>query len=132
METLDFYTDGAHSSIRQIGGWAFVCPQLKLQVGNGEYNTTNNRMELKAILAVMYFVYKSNLYSKYNIVIHSDSMYCVGTLNYNWSINKNQDLWNLILELFKKIKCQIIHIKGHNNNLYNEMADNLAVINSNL
>lgn len=132
METLDFYTDGAYSSTKQKGGWAFVCPQLKLQVGNREYDTTNNRMELKAILAVMYFVYKSNLYLKYDIVIYSDSMYCVGTLNYNWSINKNQDLWNLVLELFKKIQCKMIHVKGHNNNKYNEMADNLAVLNSNL
>lgn len=132
MDILDFYTDGAYSSTKQKGGWAFVCPQLKLQVGNGEYNTTNNRMELKAILAVLYYIYKTNLHLNYKITIYSDSMYCVGTLKYNWNISKNYKLWDTVLFLWNKVNCRIEHIKGHNKNIYNEMADNLAVLNSNL
>lgn len=132
MVNLNFYTDGAYSSLKQKGGWAFICPQLKIQIGNSEYNTTNNKMELTAILAVLYFVYKTKLYKKYKITIYSDSMYCVGTLNYNWKIGKNFKLWENVLYLWNKTNCEIVHVKGHNNNIYNEMADNLAVLNSNL
>lgn len=132
MVKLDFYTDGAYSSLKQKGGWAFICPQLKIQVGNSKYNTTNNQMELTAILAVLYYIYKIKLYLNYDITIYSDSMYCVGTLKYNWNINKNHELWKTVFYLWDKVNCKIEHIKGHNKNIYNEMADNLAVINSNL
>lgn len=127
MGKIEFYTDGAYSPVRDKGGWAFICPQLKLRVCSTQDKTTNNRMELTAILAVLYFLYKSKLYKNNDITIYSDSMYCIGTLKCNWTVYTNKDVWDNVNYLYQKINPELQHVKGHNNNYYNELADQLAV-----
>ena len=92
-------------------------------------NTTNNRMELQCIITIL----KSFDKPVDSITIVSDSQYVIGTITKNWNRNKNQDLWKLFEDeesrvlnsICKEIKYE--WVKGHDENKYNKMADELAV-----
>lgn len=127
---LKIFTDGAYSSSRGQGGWSYIIIQDNKIISKqffGEKNTTNNRMEMTAVLNAIKNTYKLNI----PIEIYSDSMYVIGTLTMNWKRNKNNDLW----ELFDKYdlkKYTFKHVKGHSDNSYNNLCDYLAVIGSNI
>ena len=123
------YTDGAYSPSRDQGGWAFFIEDQQLPVTAGVKNTTNNRMELEAIKQALEYVLRADV--KEDIVIYTDSMYCVGVLTKNWTRNKNQDIIETIDSIKgsldkKKVKVTITHVKGHNDNEGNEFVDKLA------
>jgi len=129
-------TDGAYSSARNQGGYAFIF--LKddkpiLQFSKAVLNTTNNKMELSAIIAGLRAI-KGEISS---LLIVSDSMYCVGCATLDWKRKKNQKLWDLFdaeIERVKKL-CSSIefqHVKGHQRNddtftKWNNVVDKLAV-----
>lgn len=127
---LNFYTDGAYSPVTKTGGWAVFCPELSLRMTNQEKDTTNNRMELMAVINTMKFILSINLK---NIVVnvYSDSLYVINTLKGLYSIKVNLDLWSDALNLLSSI-CQQgvtinwIHIKGHAGHTNNEIVDRLA------
>lgn len=129
MNKVSFWTDGAYSSSKKHGGWAFYCPQYRLKVCHQEWNTTNNRMELLAAIKALEFVIDSALPEK-EIVIYSDSKYLVETMSGNYSKKTNLDLWtqldDLVHELFNK-QIKFIHVKGHTGEANeNDIADKLA------
>lgn len=126
------YCDGAYSPMREQGGIGLV--YLKDDELIGGYskmykNTTNNRMELQCIITAL----RSFDKPVDSITIVSDSQYVIGTITKNWKRNKNQDLWRAfdeeesrVLEsICKEIKYE--WVKGHAENKYNKMADELAV-----
>ena len=142
---LRIFTDGACSDNPGPGGWAAI---MLLRNGNkilsgNEINTTNNRMELFAVLTAL----KENINYYYNydsIEIISDSAYVVNAINlkwiYKWKMNhwktgefeeiKNKDLWIQVydaLTLLKDMNVEFTKIKGHSGNAFNEMADKEAV-----
>jgi ribonuclease HI len=127
---LNFYTDGAYSPVTKTGGWAVFCPELSLRMTNQEKDTTNNRMELMAVINTMKFILSVKLK---NIVVnvYSDSLYVINTLKGLYSIKVNLDLWTDALNLLGSI-CQQgitinwIHIKGHAGHTNNEIVDRLA------
>lgn len=127
---LNFYTDGAYSPVTKTGGWAVFCPELSLRMTNQEKGTTNNRMELTAVINTMKFISSVKLK---NIVVnvHSDSLYVINTLKGLYSIKVNLDLWTDALNLLSSV-CQQgitinwIHIKGHAGHTNNEIVDRLA------
>lgn len=126
---INFYTDGAYSIKNNRGGWAFYSPELNLRVIGTEYNTTNNRMELMAVIKVLEFISDSNVEDK-EITINSDSMYVIGVTTQNWSKEKNLDLWSdyeLLISLLFDKKINFQYIKGHSDNIENNIADCLAV-----
>lgn len=126
--TVVFYTDGAYSSSKRKGGWAFYCPQYKLKLCHGEYNTTNNRMEMTAAIKALEFVIDCNLPEK-NIIIYSDSKYLIETMNGNYHTKTNLDLWSRIYSLKENLFNKNIvwlHVKGHNGHFENEIVDKLA------
>lgn len=134
------FTDGACSDNPGVGGWGSVIllPNQKLEIMGGEAETTNNRMELKAVIETIKLVLKLG-YDKLDI--YSDSAYVVNSVKNNW-LNKwqhngwktlkgtdvkNKDLWKELLYLMNDIaKINIIKIKGHNGHKQNERADDLA------
>lgn len=126
--TVTFYTDGAYSSTKKKGGWAVYCPQYKLKLCNGEFGSTNNRMEVFAAIKALEFVDESNLPEK-NIIIYSDSKYLVETMNGNFQKKTNLDLWSKLSDLctglFSK-NIQWVHVKGHSGHTENEIVDKLA------
>lgn len=128
---LKFYTDGAYSSARNAGGIGIVCLQddeVILKYSKKYTNTTNNRMEMKAVILSL----KSIQQKVDSITIVSDSQYVIGCATKGWKRKKNVDLWEEYDKAFKyasqfcsDIKFEWVH--GHIGDHYNEMVDTLAV-----
>lgn len=143
------FTDGACSSNPGPGGYAAIInyPSGTKTISGFEENTTNNRMELKAVIMgmneVLNMIYQGEEVKELEII--SDSAYVINAINQNWIENwernnfknakgesiKNVDLWgylkeNLITFDFIKVVVKFIKIKGHNGNCFNEMADEVA------
>lgn len=132
MNNYIIYTDGAYSSKRNQGGVGIVI--LKdgklIQRFNKTYkNTTNNRMELIAVITALKAVQKEIN----SLVIYTDSMYVIGCATLDWKRKKNVLLWKVFDEALEKaqsfVKSQITfeHVKGHEGDKYNEICDTLAV-----
>lgn len=139
------YTDGACQPNPGTGGWAFVLrsqgPDVYIQQGSC-LNTTNNRMELSAVLhGLRLFLDVAS--SEDSLTLYSDSMYLInGILEWSlkWRTNDwqrgkfpdqkpvlNIDLWKAIRECADRIRLQCSHVPGHSGHLYNELVDKLAV-----
>ena len=129
-------TDGAYSSSRDQGGLGFVFIRDGTKVF--EYsktvkNTTNNKMELGAIILGLRAI-KGSIDS---LVIVSDSMYCVGCATKGWKRKNNQKLWEAFDKEYSRVSslCSNItwkHVKGHQNDSseftkWNNYVDKLAV-----
>lgn len=142
------FTDGACSENPGPGGWAVVlntADKCRTFSGN-EQMTTNNRMELKAVIeAFRKILEKANPERHNEFEIYSDSAYVVNTINNNWieawqknnwqttkrEDVKNRDLWEEFSILrretrFRGICITINKIKGHSGNTFNELVDKLA------
>ena len=147
MRQLEFYTDGAFSSRTEMGGWGAICVENNIvidkQSGYEPYST-NNRMELTAFLSALENIDTIET-TQTKVIIYTDSAYIANCINQKWYSNwmsngwrtsdrqpvKNQDLWTRIVALYIKnnvrFKMEVIKVKSHSNNIYNEMADRLAV-----
>ena len=131
------YTDGACSGNPGPGGWgAVIFDQDKKQnnISGNEKNTTNNRMELMAPIMAL-----KKIKPKSEVIIFTDSTYVKNGITEwikKWEKNdwksankkpvKNKDLWIKLNDLCKKYKVDWEWIKGHSNNEYNDLADDLA------
>lgn len=138
MKKVTLYTDGACSGNPGVGGWACVLIYKKheKQVSGGEKETTNNRMELAAVINGLKL-----LKEKCQVEIYSDSAYVVNAINNDWITNwqtkgwkttnkddvSNKDLWEELLRLLKEHKVTFTKVKGHADNKYNNLCDRLAV-----
>ncbi len=131
---LDYviYTDGAYSSSRDQGGIGIVVlrdEEVVQKFSKGFKGTTNNQMELIAAVFALRAI-KNPINS---LIIYTDSMYVKGCATLGWKRKKNVELWMLFDEAFNKAKTlvknpiQIEHVKGHANNVYNNLCDELAV-----
>lgn len=122
---INVYTDGAYSSKLNQGGLAIVVikdNKIIAEFNKTYRNTTNNRMELLAVIIAIESLKKYN-----NITIFTDSMYVIGCATLGWKKNKNKDLWNRFDKLNTK-NIKFIHVKGHSDNIYNNRCDYLAVL----
>lgn len=151
---FEIYTDGSCflNKKNSPGGWACIilkkdntgsCISKTIISGN-ENNTTNNRMELLAIIEALEYIDKCIQNSEKIITVYSDSNYCVKGINIwckNWIKNnfmniKNPDLWKRLIQLKENIekKCllEFIWIKGHRDNYYNNEVDKLSREEANL
>ena len=131
------YTDGACSGNPGPGGWgAVIFDQDKKQknISGNAKNTTNNRMELMAPIMAL-----KKIKSKSEVTIFTDSTYVKNGITEwikKWEKNgwksankkpvKNKDLWIKLNNLCKEYKIDWKWIKGHSNNKYNDLADDLA------
>ncbi len=138
MKKLDIYTDGACSGNPGKGGWAAVLVYngREKEISGGEKQTTNNRMELTAVIKALQL-----LKEPCEVDIITDSKYVCDAVNkgwvYGWKKNNwvksdkkpalNSDLWKQLLEQLEIHKVQFNWIKGHNGHQYNERCDKLAV-----
>jgi ribonuclease HI len=134
-EVIVTYTDGSFKGSTSCGGYAAYVVNTGDVIYGGARNTTNNRMELMAVLAVL-----DNASTGSQICIHSDSAYVVNAISkgwiYDWIKNnwrskdrtpiKNVDLWTRIYDHLSRIQVTMIWVKGHAGNPYNEMVDEIA------
>jgi ribonuclease HI len=147
---INIFTDGACSGNPGAGGWAALIliknhtngNKDKVVVKGGEKHTTNNRMELTAVIEALRFVYK-NLFHNFicDVRVHSDSSYVVESVNnqslLNWQNNGwkttrgtdviNKDLWTKLAKLDDLLSVDFIKVKGHADNKFNNYVDKVAV-----
>lgn len=133
MDNYVIYTDGAYSAMRSQGGIGIIILKngKKIKEFSKMYkNTTNNRMELLAVILGLKLLINAD-----SILIYSDSQYVIGCATLGWKRRVNTDLWEKYDIIFKNHNCKNIifqHVKGHNGDIYNEECDKLAVFASQL
>lgn len=136
MKLVQIYTDGACSYNPGPGGWGaiLIYNGKEKRISGGEESTTNNRMELLAVINGL-----SMLKEKCKVHLYSDSAYVVnaflqGWLD-NWKANnwkkqnkqvKNVELWQQLDKLVSLHDVEFIKVKGHSDNIYNNECDRLA------
>ena len=132
------YTDGACSGNPGPGGWGAILTykSKELELSGYEAETTNNRMELTAVIEGL-----SALNEPCNVTVYSDSKYIVDSIEKGWLDNwrqrgwknsqketpPNLDLWQRLVVLLDKHKVAFEWIRGHQGHQYNERCDKLAV-----
>lgn len=137
-QCYNVYTDGSCIANPGPGGYAAIlvsedCDDII--VSGGSPHTTNNRMELMAVIQALHRIENPAV-----INIYSDSQYVVKAFTANWLTSwirngwrnskgpvKNKDLWLILLELVRKHHVKFFWVKGHSGNHYNEKCDELAV-----
>ena len=138
MKTVVIYTDGACSGNPGPGGWGAVLRygQHEKELSGGEASTTNNRMELLAVISAL-----EQLKEPCAVELYSDSKYVIDALEKGWvwgwkkrgwvkSDKKpalNADLWERLLPLIRTHEMHYHWVRGHADNPDNERCDRLAV-----
>lgn len=137
MEKVIIYTDGACSGNPGPGGWGTILmyQENKKEISGGKQNTTNNVMEITAVIEGLKLL-------KYpcEVELYSDSAYVVNAFEQGWIFNwiknnwktsgkepvKNKELWQELYSLTKIHKVKFNKVKGHSDNEYNNRCDELA------
>ena len=137
MEEVTIYTDGACSGNPGPGGWGSVLMmgENKKEISGGKKNTTNNVMELTAVIEALKLLKRPC-----KVELYSDSAYVVNAFLQNWISGwikngwknsnkeevKNKELWQELLSLTKIHDVTFHKVKGHADNEYNNRCDELA------
>lgn len=137
MKKVILYTDGACRGNPGPGGYAAILDYegTQKEISGGEIETTNNRMELTAVIEGL-----SALKERCAVTVYSDSKYVVDAIEKNWleawknrgwkKADKkpvlNQDLWERLDVLLDTHKVSLVWVKGHDGNEMNERCDRLA------
>ena len=137
MEKVTIYTDGACSGNPGPGGWGAIlmCQGKKKEISGGCKNTTNNIMEITAVIEALKLL-------KYTceVDLYSDSAYVVNTFKQKWIDNwkknnwktaskeqvKNKELWQELDKLTQIHQVKFHKVKGHSDNEFNNRCDELA------
>ena len=117
------HTDGACKGNPGQGGWGAVIEHngAQIRLSGGEPLTTNNRMEMTAVIKGLEAVDRSA-----KVLISSDSTYVVNTMTKGWKRKANHDLWERLAALVQSRDVSWRWVRGHNGDLGNELADSLA------
>lgn len=139
MLEIEVFVDGACSGNPGVGGWAYFLPQKGLTASGAEENTTNNQMELTAILRALEYI-ENAFPAALPVRFFCDSAYCVNGLTswiYGWERNgwktankqpvKNKELWQAIHAFCRGREVSFEKVKGHSTNPHNKLVDELAV-----
>lgn len=136
MKNIILYTDGACSGNPGLGGWGAILMYngKQKEISGGEEQTTNNRMELTAVIKGL-----EALKEECNVDVYSDSAYVVNAFLQDWISNwikngwrtskgsvLNIDLWQKLIELTQKHNVSWHKVKGHSDNEFNNRCDALA------
>lgn len=141
IKNVELFTDGACKNNPGPGGY---CAILRYKgnekiISGGEKDTTNNRMELMAVISGL-----NALKEPCNVTVYSDSKYFIDSIEkgwlFNWQKNNfikkgsgkvlNKDLWEKILELISIHNISLVWVKGHSGHIENERCDKIAVLES--
>ena len=137
MEEVTIYTDGACSGNPGPGGWGAMLMYKgnKKEISGGKENTTNNVMELTAViegLKLLKFPCKVKLYSDSAYVVNAFiQKWIYGWIKNGWKNSskepvKNKELWQELYALTQKHKVEFIKVKGHADNEFNNRCDEMA------
>jgi len=137
MKTVEIYTDGACSGNPGPGGWAAILEYngIEKEIYGFERDTTNNRMELTAVIKAL-----ESLKCRCNVKIYTDSTYVFNAYDkkwiYNWQKNNwltsekkpvaNKELWQTLITLNSQYIIEWYKVKGHDSDEKNNRCDKLA------
>jgi ribonuclease HI len=136
MSKIEIYTDGACSGNPGPGGWGAVLlyKEHEKKISGGEKNSTNNRMELRAVSEALKTLKKPS-----EIIVYTDSKYVMDGITkwiFGWKKNgwktadkkpiKNIEFWQDLDAEVARHKIEWVWVKGHSGNRFNEVADQLA------
>ena len=133
MDKVIIYTDGSAKGNPGNGGYGVVLLNggFQKEISQGYILTTNNRMELLAVITGLEALKRSC-----EVMVYSDSKYVIDSVEKGWVFGwqkkdfkgkKNQDLWKRFLKIYKQHQVEFTWVKGHAGNKYNEVCDALAV-----
>ena len=138
MKTVTLYTDGACSGNPGPGGWGAILEfnGIEKELCGGAENTTNNRMELTAVIEGLKALKEPCI-----VELYSDSKYVIDALEKGWAVSwrakgwkkadkkpaLNPDLWEILLDLCEKHHLHYHWVKGHADNPKNNRCDEMAV-----
>lgn len=141
QKKVSIFTDGACSGNPGPGGWGAILRYgtVERELSGGERETTNNRMELTAVIQAL-----TALKESCDVTLYSDSKYVIDAVEKGWARGwrargwvkadkkpaLNVDLWQQLLELLERHNVHFVWIKGHNEHPENERCDRLAVAES--
>ena len=141
MKTVTLYTDGACSGNPGPGGWGAILAYNghQKELSGGEANTTNNRMELTAVIRGLQALKEPCI-----VELYSDSRYVIDALQKGWAWGwkkknwvksdkkpaLNPDLWEILLALTQRHEMRYHWVKGHAENPMNNRCDEMAVMES--
>ena len=131
---IELYTDGASSGNPGPGGFGVILRsgQYYKEISAGFRKTTNNRMELLAVITGLEAIKNPGQ----EVVIYSDSKYIIDSVEKKWVFGwvkkgfagkKNKDLWLRFLQVYKLHNIRFVWVKGHAGHIENERCDELAV-----
>jgi len=133
-QSIQMYTDGAARGNPGPGGYGVILMSgsHRKELSQGYRKTTNNRMELMAVIAGLEAIKKKGM----NITVYTDSQYIAKAINEGWLKNwiatqfkggkKNKDLWMQFQELAQEHHIKFVWVKGHADNPFNNRCDELA------
>ena len=142
MKKVSLFTDGACSGNPGPGGWAFILrcnrTEKELERSDGEPMTTNNRMELTAVIRGLEALKEPcdvTLYADSSYVLQGMSSWMKGWKQRDWKRKdgskwvpvKNVELWQRLDELMQRHRVHFEHVRGHTGHVENERCDELAV-----
>lgn len=133
-QPITLYTDGACSGNPGKGGFGVIlrCANLEKVISEGYSETTNNRMELLAVITGL----EAILWERADVTVWSDSSYVVDAVEKGWVFaweqknfakKANADLWARFLAVYRRHNVNFRWIRGHNGHPENERCDRLAV-----
>lgn len=140
MKNVTVYTDGACSGNPGPGGWGaiLIYGEHKKELSGGEASTTNNRMELTAVITAL-----SLLKEPCAVTVYTDSQYITSAVNNGWVYGwekrgwtrktgevKNPELWQSLMALMRTHEVKFVWVRGHAENELNNRCDALAVAES--
>lgn len=130
---ITIYTDGSCLGNPGPGGWGVIILHegKEIKLSGREKETTNNRMEMTAIIEALRWIHNISGLSReelqnYKTKIYSDSNLLVKTLTQGWKRKANLDLWSEIDKLRAWLNIEWIWVKAHDTDKYNNMVDALA------
>lgn len=139
---IEIYTDGSSLGNPGPGGWGFVVVEndkITKEAGGFSKETTNNKMELQAVIEAIKYIKKENKIN--SVKIHVDSSYVLGGVTswiFNWEKNGwkkadkkpvlNKEIWQELIALVRECDSEIFweKIKGHSGHKFNDRADEVA------
>lgn len=131
--SIDIFTDGSALGNPGAGGYGVVmiCGKFRREISEGFRFTTNNRMELLAVIVALETLKSDGEHVR----IYSDSKYVVDAVNKGWLFSwqakgykdkKNPDLWRRFLQVYNRHNVKFVWVKGHASNVENNRCDELA------